>query len=460
VKKSLIIMLIFTAVSFLYSQNRIPVGYVNYSPKEVATDIYLSDMENTYVQDIFKLMKSDDFTFLLRKNKYNWIGLFKEKNINYLQIHSSDKKFNFQGRIAKTGKITVIKGVKYKGLKSYQNAVQSAREAKNYVNKVINSKIVFDGTNEKTILPEKNIKTVPKKADSSSDTKKIEIKKTNSEQKKTDTQKLAEPEKTTGVKKNENSQKPVEEVKKTETVKVSETKTGETAKQEKDTKEEAVTVEIKTEETSKPADLKNEETAAAETKKDFVEGSSEANLQKLIDGNKRYIENKSKYPNQTLERRLEVAKTQHPFAIIVGCSDSRVPPEIIFDQGIGDLFVVRSSGEVVMEAEMGSIEYAVENLDVNLIIVLGHKNCDIVETALKGGEFTGKMAYIADLINVTAETSRKKAGDLLDNTIKDHAKNMTEIIKLSKIIEEKTKIGKVKIFTGYYDLDTGAVNIY
>src|SRR5512133_15490 len=104
-------------------------------------------------------------------------------------------------------------------------------------------------------------------------------------------------------------------------------------------------------------------------------------ISKLKEGNGRYTSGNLQHPGQTAERRTELAKTQHPFAAIVSCSDSRVPPEIVFDQGLGDLFVVRVAGNVINDEGMGSIEYTVDHLGTRLILVLGHQSCGAVKAA-------------------------------------------------------------------------------
>src|SRR5437762_9840331 len=104
-------------------------------------------------------------------------------------------------------------------------------------------------------------------------------------------------------------------------------------------------------------------------------------ISKLKEGNGRYTSGNLQHPGQTTERRAELAKSQHPFAIIVSCSDSRVPPEIVFDQGLGDLFVLRVAGHVIDNHSLGSIEYALDHLGVRLIVVLGHQNCGAVQAA-------------------------------------------------------------------------------
>src|SRR5206468_8535851 len=104
-------------------------------------------------------------------------------------------------------------------------------------------------------------------------------------------------------------------------------------------------------------------------------------ISKLKEGNGRYTSGNLQHPGQTTERRNELAKTQHPFAAIVSCSDSRVPPEIVFDQGLGDLFIVRVAGNVINDEGLGSVEYTVDHLGTRLILVLGHQSCGAVKAA-------------------------------------------------------------------------------
>src|SRR5207245_4280782 len=104
-------------------------------------------------------------------------------------------------------------------------------------------------------------------------------------------------------------------------------------------------------------------------------------ISKLKEGNGRYASGNLQHPGQTTERRAKLTKSQHPFAIIVSCSDSRVPPELVFDQGLGDLFVLRVAGNVIDDHSLGSIEYAVDHLAVRLIVVLGHQRCGAVHAA-------------------------------------------------------------------------------
>ena len=188
-------------------------------------------------------------------------------------------------------------------------------------------------------------------------------------------------------------------------------------------------------------------------------GNPDTVLQALKDGNKRFVSQKMSHPSQSKQRLTEVAKAQHPVAVVVSCSDSRVPPEIIFDQGMGDLFVVRTAGEVVKDVELGSIEYAVEHLNVPLIVVLGHKRCGAVEAAVKGGHAPGNIASLVEQVRPAVEEAKKQKGDVLDNAVKINVRMVSEKVKNSEIVGHFTKEKRVKIIKAYYDLDDGTVTV-
>ena len=183
-------------------------------------------------------------------------------------------------------------------------------------------------------------------------------------------------------------------------------------------------------------------------------------LQRLIDGNRRYIKQKSSHPNQAMERRREIVEGQNPFAVIIGCSDSRVPPEIIFDQGLGDLFVVRVAGNILDDVVLGSVEYAVEHLGVKLIVVLGHTKCGAVTAATKGGEPSGHTSSLMDAIKPAVERAKNQPGDLLDNAIKSNVEITVSQLKSSKpILVEHIKTGKLQVIGAIYDLVSGVVDV-
>jgi len=127
----------------------------------------------------------------------------------------------------------------------------------------------------------------------------------------------------------------------------------------------------------------------------------------LIEGNTRFKENHPIHPDQTMARIRELKKGQHPFAVIISCSDSRLPPELIFDQGLGDLFVVRNAGNIISDYEIGSVEYAVEHLETKLIVVLGHKQCGAIEAYIehKHDSVKNHIQSIIDYIKGTSKNS-------------------------------------------------------
>jgi len=140
-------------------------------------------------------------------------------------------------------------------------------------------------------------------------------------------------------------------------------------------------------------------------------------LSRLKAGNERFAQSKVSAGQPVAARRAATAQTQHPFAIIVGCADSRTAPEIIFDQGIGDLFVVRTAGNLVDDYALGSIEYAVEHLGSRLIVVLGHERCGAVTAALAGGSAPGHIESLVRAIQPAVAASKEMKGDPLANAV-------------------------------------------
>src|SRR4029450_5451549 len=142
-------------------------------------------------------------------------------------------------------------------------------------------------------------------------------------------------------------------------------------------------------------------------------------------------------------------------AIIVGCADSRTSPEIIFDQGIGDLFVVRTAGNLVDDYALGSIEYAVEHLGSRLIVVLGRERCGAVQAALAGGSAPGHIEALVRAIQPAVAASKNMKGDPLTNA--GHENDMEVAAKSRKKAERGDRAAQVRVVEGYYDLDTGKV---
>jgi carbonic anhydrase len=178
-------------------------------------------------------------------------------------------------------------------------------------------------------------------------------------------------------------------------------------------------------------------------------------LSLLKAGNERFTNSKVSAGKPVADRRAETAKDQHPFAIIVGCADSRTAPEIIFDQNIGDLFVVRTAGNLVDDYALGSIEYAVEHLGTRLIVVLGHARCGAVKAALAGGSAPGHINSLVRDIQPAVTASKGKEGDALTNAV--HENDDQVAAKIRKQAELGELASQVRIVEGYYDLDTGKV---
>ncbi|MBC8042256.1 MAG: carbonic anhydrase [Rhizobacter sp.] len=179
-----------------------------------------------------------------------------------------------------------------------------------------------------------------------------------------------------------------------------------------------------------------------------------------MEGNKRFVAGKSVHPHQDAARLREVAKGQKPFAVIVGCSDSRVPNEIIFDQGLGDLFIVRTAGQVSSYASWGSIEFAEEVLGAKLIFVLGHTKCGAVKAAVETPDVPGHVVTLINAIKPAAEKVKGMAGDAVENAVKENVRMQVEQLRsLEPVLAKRVREGSLQIVGGVYDLETGEVNL-
>lgn len=186
---------------------------------------------------------------------------------------------------------------------------------------------------------------------------------------------------------------------------------------------------------------------------------AEDSLTRLNAGNKRFVAGTVTHPDQSAGHRTEVAGGQHPFAIILACADSRLSPEIIFDEGLGDLFVVRNAGNLLDDHVYASIEYAVEHLHVPLIVVLGHTKCGAVTAAVGGGELPGHLSSIAESLASAVAMAKKKPGDAVENAVRINAKlSSAALAGLEPIIGEAVKAGKVRVVAARYDIATGVVD--
>lgn len=186
---------------------------------------------------------------------------------------------------------------------------------------------------------------------------------------------------------------------------------------------------------------------------DLVATPEEA-LTRLIEGNERFVAGQSTAPRRDVDHIKALSVTQRPFAAFLGCADSRVPVEIVFDQGFGDLFVTRVAGNVVNAEIVGSLEFAAEVLDVKLIYVLGHTSCGAVTATVKGGEVPGLISSIFHRIKPAA----KAMNNDIQKTIIENARSQAEIIaETSPVISKKIREGALKVVAGVYDISTGRV---
>jgi len=182
-------------------------------------------------------------------------------------------------------------------------------------------------------------------------------------------------------------------------------------------------------------------------------------LAELKDGNAHHAGHRYKHPHETAERLRQLASGQHPHAEVLSCADSRVPPEILFDQGLGDLFVVRVAGNVVSDTELGSLEYGAEHLHVPLLIVLGHQRCGAVTAAVEGGEVPGHISALTELLRPAVEKTRGMPGDRVENAVRANVEMVVKQLRTSgPVLEKLVSRGELKVVGAIYSLDTGQVN--
>ncbi len=208
------------------------------------------------------------------------------------------------------------------------------------------------------------------------------------------------------------------------------------------------------------------DTAAATTKQSMTPDQA---LAKLIDGNRRFVADQISSSDITTKRRLEIAKSQSPFAVLIGCADSRVGPEHLFGGGLGELFIVRTAGNYVDDAGYGSVAYAVAALNTPLIVVLGHERCGAVDAATKlvtdnaqlPPSLTRMVKPILPAV-IDAKASLGTKTDLVDHAIHMNVRHVVRGLRETSdpIIAVPLKAGKVKVVGAYYDLDTGAVDFF
>ena len=181
-----------------------------------------------------------------------------------------------------------------------------------------------------------------------------------------------------------------------------------------------------------------------------------AALDQLIRGNQRYVAGKPMRPNQTRTRRAAIKDAEKPIAVVLSCSDSRVPPEIVFDRGLGDLYVVRVAGNVVNDEVLGSIEYAVESLGANLLVVLGHDDCSAVKAAVAGGHTGNHVQAMIESIKPAISGAK---GDVQAAAVANVRSVVRQLSESKPDLQPAVQKGQLKIVGAEYHLDTGRVDI-
>jgi carbonic anhydrase len=204
----------------------------------------------------------------------------------------------------------------------------------------------------------------------------------------------------------------------------------------------------------------------APVRDDEVELSSDEGRERLESGNARYVAGKPEHADQSIERRDGVAEAEAPFAAILSCADSRVPPEVIFDQGLGDLFVVRSAGQVIDHAVLGSLQYGVEHLKTSLLVVLGHSDCSAVRATVEamqkkskptGTDVDALIAAIRPAVVEAEETGADKT-NVVSVSIDINVERMVAHLKTVQVLKEASTLRKVKIVGAVYNVETSQVS--
>ena len=184
--------------------------------------------------------------------------------------------------------------------------------------------------------------------------------------------------------------------------------------------------------------------------------SSTEALDRLKEGNTRFVKDSLQHSKQDSERRGQLTKGQHPFAIILSCADSRVIPEIAFDTGLGELFIIRVAGNIANTSSIASIEYAVANLDVKLIVVMGHESCGAVTAAISGVDAGPNLNHLISMIEPAVARSDKSS---VNEVVKENARlNARLLVDKSQIISGAVKEKNVNIVSAYYNLESGVVD--
>lgn len=182
-------------------------------------------------------------------------------------------------------------------------------------------------------------------------------------------------------------------------------------------------------------------------------------LRALLEGNARFAAGKPQHPNQDAARRTALRSEQHPLAVILSCSDSRVPPTVIFDQGLGDLFVIRVAGNTVDDLGLASIEYAVKTLGTRLIVVLGHDNCGAVAAAINEYK-KGDHGPMLRPIRPAVAKAMRHGGDVISEAIDENIRLTVDKLRQSAEFAPMVEKGELKIVGARYDFESGRVQVF
>jgi carbonic anhydrase len=188
-------------------------------------------------------------------------------------------------------------------------------------------------------------------------------------------------------------------------------------------------------------------------------------LAALKEGNDKFVTDAPYRQATDRTRRLEIARGQTPFAVLVSCSDSRVPPELLFGRGLGELFIVRNAGNTVDTTALGSIQYAALELGVPLVVVLGHEKCGAVDAAVKvvkdNATFPGAIGQMVEPIVPAVIRAQTQQGDLLDNAVRENVRRTVNRLRTAEaLLQEPLRTGKLRIVGARYDLDDGDVDFF
>lgn len=190
-------------------------------------------------------------------------------------------------------------------------------------------------------------------------------------------------------------------------------------------------------------------------------------LQRLKIGNREFLAGKATAPDVKGRRRLEIARAQNPFAVLVSCSDSRVPPEVLFGRGLGELFIIRNAGNTIDTVAMGSLEYAVAELNVPLVVVMGHERCGAVAAAVavveEGATYPGSIGRMVEpIVPAVLQAKRQAVPDLLDASVRENVRRTVGRLRefSEPMVLDRIKAGKLRIVGARYDLDDGKVDFF